>query len=91
MVKETERRLQAVVFHVKDLDMEATVKEGLKTVLGEEEIKVSALRPAYGGTQNATVTVPGLGPVTGTQEVSGVPAGTYWLGVKQGDTNRSRG
>lgn len=62
VVKETGRRLQAVVFHIKDLDMEATadeIREGIKLVIGDEEVRVSSLRPAYGGSQNATVIVPG--------------------------------
>lgn len=64
VVREAERKLQPIIFHVKDLDLEATieeVKEGVKAVVGTDaEIKLSALRPAYGDAQNATIVVSGI-------------------------------
>lgn len=61
VVKEIRRGPQKVPFHIKDLDYQATVdevKEGLKEVIGEEDVRVGELRPAYGGTQSVTVLVP---------------------------------
>lgn len=63
VVKEAGRRIPPVPYHVKDMDFEATaddIREGFKVLIGEEEIRVGALRPAFGGTQSATVLVPGL-------------------------------
>lgn len=58
-VGKQERR---AIVHVKDLDEEATeedVLEGVKAVVGESvtDMKVSALRPAFGRTRNATVSL----------------------------------
>lgn len=63
VVKEVGRKIPPVLYHIKGLDLEATtedIKEGFSALIGEEEIRISALRPAFGGTQNATVLVPGL-------------------------------
>lgn len=64
VVREAARRVPGVVFQVKDWrDLEATleeVKEGFRSVIGEEVVRVGQLRPAYGGTQCATVLVPGI-------------------------------
>lgn len=43
------------------MDLEVTVdeiKDGLKAIIGPEEVRVGALRPAFGGTQSVTVLVP---------------------------------
>lgn len=68
------RRQRPVVFHIKDLEEdtnEEAIRRGLAEELKEpvEKFKVSAVRPAYGNTRNATVIVPGN--IAGRLKVTG--------------------